>query len=153
MASEVHFGNLAFFMSATSEAIKMWFPVYVDQGLKVQNGLSIGCNSPTSPDVWMEKASVDQNGNITTTGPLSASNMYNKSQVDGLLANKANASDVYTKGQVGGLIPNLLYGVMTFYDKRYWNMERCNNSPNSISFCNNAVNISNKHTDHYDDDS
>ena len=42
--------------------------------------------------------------------------MYNKSQVDGLLANKANASDVYTKSQVDGQIPNLLYGVMKFYD-------------------------------------
>ena len=42
--------------------------------------------------------------------------MYNKSQVDGLLADKANASDVYTKGQVNGLTPDLLNGVMKLYD-------------------------------------
>ena len=60
--------------------------------------------------------SIDQNGNITTTGSLSASNMYSTSQVDGLLPNKANVSYVYTKDQVDGLIPNLLYGVMQFYD-------------------------------------
>ena len=43
--------------------------------------------------------------------------MNNKSQVDGLLANKANVSDFYPKGQVDGLIPNLHYGVMKFYDE------------------------------------
>ena len=64
----------------------------------------------------MEKASIDQHGNITTTGSLSASNMYNTSQVDGPFANKANASDVFTKSQVDGKIPNLLYGVMKVYD-------------------------------------
>ena len=64
----------------------------------------------------MEKTSIDPNGNITTTGSLSASNMYNTSQVDGLLANRANAPDVYTKGQVHGLIPDLLNGVMKLYD-------------------------------------
>ena len=65
------------FIAATSEAIKMWSPVYVDQGLKVQSGLSTLFYSPTSPNAWMEKASIDQNGNITTTGSLSASNIYN----------------------------------------------------------------------------
>ena len=54
-------------MSATSEAIKMWSLVYVDQGLTVQNGLLLGFNSPTNLDVWVEKTSVDQNENITTT--------------------------------------------------------------------------------------
>ena len=66
-ASEFYFGWPSVFISATSEAIKCWSPAYVDQGLKVRNGLSIGFNSPTSPDVWMETTSVDQNGNITTT--------------------------------------------------------------------------------------
>ena len=69
-------------MSATS-AIKMWSPPpYANQGLKVQNGLSIGFNSPTSPEVWMENTSIDQNGNITTTGSLVASNIYNKTEVN-----------------------------------------------------------------------
>ena len=64
----------------------------------------------------MENTSIDPNGNITTTGSLPASNMYNTSQVDGRFAKKAHVSDVYTKGQVDGKIPNLLDGVMKFYD-------------------------------------
>ena len=42
--------------------------------------------------------------------------MYIETQVVGRFANKANASDVYTKSQVDGLIPSLLYGEFKFYD-------------------------------------
>ena len=94
----------------------MWSPVYIDQGLRVQNYSSIGANSPTNLDEWMEKTFINQNGHLTTTGTLSASNVHNKSQVDGLLANKSNASDVFTNSQVGGMLPSLLYGVIKFYE-------------------------------------
>ena len=87
-ASQVYFGYLAIFISATSAAIKLWSPVYVDQGLKVQNGLSIGLISPSDPEVWVEKIAKNQNGNITTTGTLSASNIYTKDEVNNAVNQK-----------------------------------------------------------------
>ena len=58
--------------------------------------------------------------------------MYNKSQDDGLLANKANASDVFTNGQVNGLIPDLFYGVMKFYEDNTGTYE--DNSENTRTY-------------------
>ena len=62
------------------------------------------------------ETAIDPHGNTTTTRTFSASTISNKSQVDGLFANKANAIDVYSRSQVDGLIPSMLYGVMQFYD-------------------------------------
>ena len=87
-ADQVYFGKTAIFISATSAAIKLWSPVYVDQGLKVQNGLSIGSTSPSDLEAWVEKIALNQNGNITTTGLLTASNIYTKDEVNDALDQK-----------------------------------------------------------------
>ena len=87
-ASEVYFGNPAIFISATSAAIKLWSPVYVDQGLKVQSGISIGSTSSSNPEAWVEKIALKQNGDITTTGFLTASNIYTKDEVNNAVNQK-----------------------------------------------------------------
>ena len=91
-ANIAYFGYPAIFISATSVEIKMWSPVYVDQGLKVHNGISIGFISPADNAVWVEKVVLNPNGNITTTGSLSASNIYNKNEVDDKLNLKIGGS-------------------------------------------------------------
>ncbi|MFM7988037.1 MAG: hypothetical protein ACKPKO_52860, partial [Candidatus Fonsibacter sp.] len=74
-----------------------WSPVYVDQGITVQNGLSIGMYNAGSPNQFAQTASIAQTGNITTQGTitcqgdLSAPNLYNKSQVDSIANTKQNA--------------------------------------------------------------
>ena len=42
--------------------------------------------------------------NVNITGTLTASSMYNKSQVDGLIANVASLQNVYTKGETDTLL-------------------------------------------------
>ncbi|MFM7982895.1 MAG: hypothetical protein ACKPKO_26585, partial [Candidatus Fonsibacter sp.] len=73
---------------------KFWSPVYVDQGITVQNGLSIGMYNAGSPNQFAQTASITQTGNIATQGTitcqgdLSAPNIYNKSQVDSIANTK-----------------------------------------------------------------
>ncbi|MFM7989294.1 MAG: hypothetical protein ACKPKO_59270, partial [Candidatus Fonsibacter sp.] len=77
--------------------VKFWALVYVDQGITVQNGLSIGMYNAGSPYQFAQTASITQTGNITTQGTitcqgdLSAPNIYNKSQVDSIANTKQNA--------------------------------------------------------------
>ena len=80
--------NTTVWITATLLSVKMWSPVYVDQGITIQNGISIGMNSAGSPNQYAETASISQNGKITTQGTSScqgdvfAPNIYNKTQVD-----------------------------------------------------------------------
>ncbi|MFM7981740.1 MAG: hypothetical protein ACKPKO_20720, partial [Candidatus Fonsibacter sp.] len=86
-------------LTATSISVKFWAPVYVDQGITVQNGLLIGMYNAGSPNQFAQTASITQTGNITTQGTitcqgdLSAPNIYNnnKTQVDSIANTKQNA--------------------------------------------------------------
>ena len=64
-ADQVYFGNPVW-LTATSLSAKFWSPVYVDQGIKIHNGLSIGYDDPLQSDT----ATISQNGNITTQGTI-----------------------------------------------------------------------------------
>ncbi|MFM7982309.1 MAG: hypothetical protein ACKPKO_23615, partial [Candidatus Fonsibacter sp.] len=59
------FGNPVW-LTATSLSAKFWSPVYVDQGIKIHNGLSIGYDDPLQADT----ATIAQNGNIATQGTI-----------------------------------------------------------------------------------
>ncbi|MFM7983584.1 MAG: hypothetical protein ACKPKO_30090, partial [Candidatus Fonsibacter sp.] len=63
-ADQVYFGNPVW-LSATSLSAKFWSPVYIDQGIKIHNGLSIGYDS-----LQADTATIAQNGNITTQGTI-----------------------------------------------------------------------------------
>ena len=68
-ADQVYVGNPVW-LTATSISAKFWSPVYVDQGITVQNGLSIGMYSAGRPNQFAQTASISQNGNITTQGAI-----------------------------------------------------------------------------------
>ncbi|MFM7983863.1 MAG: hypothetical protein ACKPKO_31515 [Candidatus Fonsibacter sp.] len=53
-------------LTSTSLSAKCWSLVYVDQGIKIHNGLSIGYDDPLQVDT----ATIGQNGNITTQGTI-----------------------------------------------------------------------------------
>ena len=80
-ADQVYSGNIVW-LTATSISVKFWAPVYVDQGITVQNGLSIGMYNAGSPNQFAQTASITQTGNIATQGTitcqgdLSAPNIY-----------------------------------------------------------------------------
>ena len=56
-------------MSLTNLLIKLMQPVYIDQGCKLQNGLSLG--SYASPTLWTQSTGI-QDGNITTSNNITA---------------------------------------------------------------------------------
>ncbi|MFM7984588.1 MAG: hypothetical protein ACKPKO_35210, partial [Candidatus Fonsibacter sp.] len=70
-ADQVYFGNTVW-LSATSISAKIWSPVYVDQGITIQNGISIGMHNAASPNQFAQTASIAQNGDITTQGAITA---------------------------------------------------------------------------------
>ena len=61
-ADQVYFGNPVW-LTATSLSAKIWSLAYVDQGIKVHNGSSVGYDS-----LQADTATISQNGNITTQG-------------------------------------------------------------------------------------
>ena len=64
----------------------MMQPVYIDQGCKIPNKLSLGSYSPSNPILWIETTSI-QNGSITTSNNINAGvNIY--------------ATDGLTKGNI-----------------------------------------------------
>ncbi|MFM7986081.1 MAG: hypothetical protein ACKPKO_42885, partial [Candidatus Fonsibacter sp.] len=101
--------------TATSISVKFWAPVYIDQGITVQNGLSIGMYNAGSPNQFAQTASITQTGDITTQGTitcqgdLSAPNIYNISQVDSIANTKQatitsttslNANNINASGSI-----------------------------------------------------
>ena len=63
-------------MSLTSSLIRLYYPVQIDQGCKIQNNLSIGSYSPSNPNLWVETSSI-QNGNIYASNNITAGvNIY-----------------------------------------------------------------------------
>ncbi|MFM7982611.1 MAG: hypothetical protein ACKPKO_25140, partial [Candidatus Fonsibacter sp.] len=68
-ADQVYSGNTVW-LSATSISAKIWSPVYVDQGITVQNGLSICMYNAGSPNKFAQTASITQTGDITTQGTI-----------------------------------------------------------------------------------
>ena len=52
-------------MTLTTLLIRLFSPVQIDQGCKIQNNLSLGSYSPSNPHLWVE-TTVIQNGSITT---------------------------------------------------------------------------------------
>ena len=63
-ADQVYFGNPVL-LTATSLSATFWSFVYVDQGIRIHNGLSIGYDS-----LQVDTAAIAQNGNITTQGTI-----------------------------------------------------------------------------------
>ncbi|MFM7989797.1 MAG: hypothetical protein ACKPKO_61835, partial [Candidatus Fonsibacter sp.] len=63
-ADQFFFGNPVW-LTATYLSVKIWSPVYVDQCIKIHNGLSIGYDS-----LQADTATIAQNGNITTQGTI-----------------------------------------------------------------------------------
>ncbi|MFM7981819.1 MAG: hypothetical protein ACKPKO_21125, partial [Candidatus Fonsibacter sp.] len=61
---QVYFGNPVW-LTATSLSANLWSLVYVDQGIKIHNGLSSGYDS-----LQADTATISQNGNITTQGTI-----------------------------------------------------------------------------------
>ena len=60
-------------------------PVYIDQGCKIQNNLSLGSYSLSNPNLWVETTAI-QNGSITTSNDITAGvNIY---ATDGLIKGK-----------------------------------------------------------------
>ena len=111
-------------MSLTSSLIRLFSPVLINQGCKIQNDLSIGSYSPSDPNLWVETSSI-QNGNIyagnnitaganiyatdglincrtlqvsstsTFSGDITAPNIYTKQAVNDLLTTYANKQLIY----------------------------------------------------------
>ena len=70
-------------MTITNLLIKLMKPVYIDQGCKIDNGLSIGAYA--SPTLWTETIGL-QGGNITASNNINAGvNIY---ATDGLVTSK-----------------------------------------------------------------
>ncbi|MFM7981423.1 MAG: hypothetical protein ACKPKO_19115 [Candidatus Fonsibacter sp.] len=86
-AEHVYFVNTVWLV-ATFISAKLWSLVYVDQGLPIQNGISIGMYNAASPNQFAQTATIAQNGHITTQGAITwqgdlfAPNSYNRTQVD-----------------------------------------------------------------------
>ncbi|MFM7979486.1 MAG: hypothetical protein ACKPKO_09240 [Candidatus Fonsibacter sp.] len=57
-------------MTDMSLSAKFWSPVYVDQGVIVQNGLSIGMYNAGSRYQFAQTAIITQTGDITTQGTI-----------------------------------------------------------------------------------
>jgi hypothetical protein len=53
-------------MTLTTLLIRLFSPVQIDQGCKIQNNLSLGSYSPSNPNLWVETTAI-QNGSITTS--------------------------------------------------------------------------------------
>ena len=63
-------------MTLTSLLIRLFSPVQIDQGCKIQNNLSLGSYSPSNPTLWIETTAI-QNGSITTSNNITAGvNIY-----------------------------------------------------------------------------
>ena len=72
-------------MTLTSLLIRLFSPVQIDQGCKIQNNLSLGSYSPSNPTLWIETTAI-QNGSITTSNHTTAGvNIY---ATDGLTKGK-----------------------------------------------------------------
>ena len=72
-------------MTLTTLLIRLFSPVQIDQGCKIQNNLSLGSYLPSSPSLWVE-TTVIQNGSITTSNNITAGvNIY---ATDGLIKGK-----------------------------------------------------------------
>ena len=72
-------------MTLTSLLIRLFSPVQIDQGCKIQNNLSLGSYSPSNPTLWIETTAI-QNGSITTSNNITAGvNIY---ATDGLIKGK-----------------------------------------------------------------
>ena len=98
-------------MTATSDITKFWNMLYVDQGARIRNGLSVGIDSASNPGTWVQYAAFDASGNRT------APNIYTKTDVDTALAGKAAQSSTYTKTEVNSQISNSIKsGVLRLYD-------------------------------------
>ena len=63
------FENTTVWLTPTSISEKM-NPEYVDQGITIQNGISIGMYSAGSPNQFAQTASISQSGDITTQGTI-----------------------------------------------------------------------------------
>ncbi|MFM7978974.1 MAG: hypothetical protein ACKPKO_06620, partial [Candidatus Fonsibacter sp.] len=61
-ADQVYFGKSRM-ANCYISICKFWRLIYVDQGIKIHNGLSIGYDS-----LQADTATISQNGNITTQG-------------------------------------------------------------------------------------
>ena len=77
-------------MTATSDTAKFWNMLYVDQGARIRNGLSIGIDSVSNPGTWVQFAAFDAEGNLT------APNIYNKTEVDNAVGVKIGGSGTST---------------------------------------------------------
>ena len=69
-------------MTATSDTTKFLNMLYVDQGARIRNGLSIGTDSVSNPGTWDQYAAFDASGNLT------APNIYSKTDTNSLLSTK-----------------------------------------------------------------
>ncbi|MFM7985612.1 MAG: hypothetical protein ACKPKO_40500 [Candidatus Fonsibacter sp.] len=80
-ADQVYCGNPVW-LTATSIYVKFLAPVYVDQCIIVQDGLSIGMYDAGNPYQFAQTTMITQTGDITTQGTitcqgnLSAPNIY-----------------------------------------------------------------------------
>ena len=69
----------------TNSINNMMQHIYIDQGCKIQNNLSLGSYSPSSRTLWIETTAI-QNGSITTRNHITAGvNIY---ATDGLIMGK-----------------------------------------------------------------
>ena len=63
-------------MTVTSLLIRLFSPMQIDQGGKIQNNMSLGLYSPSNPNLWIETTAI-QNGSITTSKNITAGvNIY-----------------------------------------------------------------------------
>ena len=67
-------------MTATSDITKFRNMLYVDQGARIRNGLSIGIDSVSNPGTWAQYAAFDASGSLT------APNIYSKTDINSLLS-------------------------------------------------------------------
>ena len=67
-------------MTATSDTTKFLNMLYVDQGARIRNGLSIGTDSVSNPGTWVQYAAFDASGSLT------APNIYSKTDINSLLS-------------------------------------------------------------------
>ena len=106
-ATEIYVGNLVW-LSATSALVNFWSPVYFDQGIKVQNGLSLGCESSAIANTATiaQNEDITTQGTITCIGKLSAPTIYTKTHVDSKLAAKLSSTaiaNLYTQSYIDTL--------------------------------------------------
>ena len=112
-------------LSLTSYLIRLISPILIEQGCKIQNGLSVGSYSLVNPSLWVETASImngiiyssnnlTAGGNIyatdgsvncktlqvsstsTFSGDITAPNIYTKQAVNDLLTAHAKTTDIST---------------------------------------------------------